>query len=382
MKVAFIPSTFLPYVGGAETQTHNVANCLKENKVDVDIYVLKKEKIKNSKYKIIKLNHYLINFVFIMKYYFYFNLDFLIKFYFRNIQKKNNYDIWHFHSVNYKTLIYINVLFELNQKIIVTLQGGDIQIDKKINYGYRLDKKYDSFLKTTFKKVNLFHAISKSIKSELIKLGINNEKILIIPNCTHSKKIKEVKFIHQKEKLTLLTIGRYAIKKKGFDLIEKISTQLKKITDYKWIIIGRGTTNLLKEEYINKNLDHFQIIEEIRNYDEDYFPHSKLINYYKKSDVYVNLSRVEGCPIVLLDALSSKIPIISFNTPGGDEIVMDNINGHLINENNFEIFAEKIAKSKLINFKENSIQIEDKINFYDLDINSKKIISSYKKIFY
>ena len=39
MKVAFIPSTFLPYVGGAETQTHNVANCLKENKVDVDIYV-------------------------------------------------------------------------------------------------------------------------------------------------------------------------------------------------------------------------------------------------------------------------------------------------------------------------------------------------------
>ena len=75
-----------------------------------------------------------------MKYYLYFNLDFLIKFYFRNIQKKNNYDIWHFHSVNYKTLIYINVLFELNQKIIVTLQGGDIQIDKKINYGYRFDK--------------------------------------------------------------------------------------------------------------------------------------------------------------------------------------------------------------------------------------------------
>ena len=29
-------------------------------------------------------------------------------------------------------------------------------------------------------------------------------------------------------------------------------------------IIGRGTTNLLKEEYINKNLDHFQIIEEIK----------------------------------------------------------------------------------------------------------------------
>ena len=39
MKIAFIPSTFLPYVGGAETQTHNVANSLEENNVNVDVYV-------------------------------------------------------------------------------------------------------------------------------------------------------------------------------------------------------------------------------------------------------------------------------------------------------------------------------------------------------
>ena len=32
MKVAFIPSTFLPYVGGAETQTHNIANSLEKKK--------------------------------------------------------------------------------------------------------------------------------------------------------------------------------------------------------------------------------------------------------------------------------------------------------------------------------------------------------------
>ena len=146
MKIAFIPSTFLPYVGGAETQTHNVANCLKENEIDVDIYVLKKEKIQNARYNVIKLNHYLINLIFILKYYFSINLDFLVKFYFKNIQNKKKYDLWHFHSVNYKTLIYINVLNSLNQKIIITFQGADIQIDKNINYGYRLDKKYDSFL--------------------------------------------------------------------------------------------------------------------------------------------------------------------------------------------------------------------------------------------
>ena len=105
-KIAFIPSTFLPHVGGAETQTHNVANNLQQKKIEVDVYVLNKNLIKNANYKIIKLNKYLINFIFILKYYFNINFDFLIKSYFNKIQNKKKYDLWHFHSVNYKTLIY------------------------------------------------------------------------------------------------------------------------------------------------------------------------------------------------------------------------------------------------------------------------------------
>ena len=378
MKIAFIPSTYLPYVGGAETQTHNVANCLIEKKNDIDVYVLKKEKIYNAKYNVIKLNHYLINFVFIFKYYFNINLDFLLKFYFKIIQSKKKYDLWHFHSVNYKTLIYINVLNSFNQKILITFQGGDIQIDRKINYGYRLDKKYDTFLKATLEKVDLFHAISKSIKSELIELGVNENKVIIIPNCTPSKKIELFDKKDYSKKLILLTIGRYAIKKKGFDLIEKISSNLNRNVDYKWIVVGRGTSSLLKEKYIQDNLDKFEIIEEIKNLNETYFPHSDLIKYYKRSDVYVNLSRVEGCPIVLLDALSSRIPIVSFNTLGGDEIVVDNINGFLVEENNFDEFTEKIIKSKNLNLEKNLDQIQDKIDFYDLEHNTQKIILSYK----
>ena len=40
MKIAFIPSTFLPLVGGAEIQTHNTANKLAELGHDVDIFLL------------------------------------------------------------------------------------------------------------------------------------------------------------------------------------------------------------------------------------------------------------------------------------------------------------------------------------------------------
>ena len=53
MKIAFVPSTFLPWLGGAEVQTHNTANKLIEIGNEVDILILKKEDISNKKYNIL-----------------------------------------------------------------------------------------------------------------------------------------------------------------------------------------------------------------------------------------------------------------------------------------------------------------------------------------
>jgi len=282
MKIAFIPSTFLPDIGGAEIQTHNVANKLIEEGHQVDVMLLKQQSINNGKYKIYKLNKYLISFVFLLKYYINIDFAFLLKFYFKKIISGKKYDVWHFHSVNYKTLIYIQELKKLNQKIIVTLQGADIQIDSEIGYGYRLDKKYDDFIKKVFQKVNCFQAISHNISRELLDFGIDKKKINILPNFSHFNKITSFQKI-KNEKLTLLTIGRYAEKKKGFDLVIKVAKELKKITDFKWIIIGRNSHTLLENDYIKDNYSNFEIINQIGNNDEEYFPHSNLIKFYKKS---------------------------------------------------------------------------------------------------
>ena len=55
-------------------------------------------------------------------------------------------------------------LKNLDQKVIVTFQGVDIQIEKSINYGYRLNKKYNNLLKDTLKKIDKFTYISETIK--------------------------------------------------------------------------------------------------------------------------------------------------------------------------------------------------------------------------
>ena len=55
MKIAYVPSTFLPSIGGSETQIHNMANKTIELGNSVDIYLLKKlimdiDLIKNMSY--------------------------------------------------------------------------------------------------------------------------------------------------------------------------------------------------------------------------------------------------------------------------------------------------------------------------------------------
>ena len=379
MKIAFIPSTFLPDVGGAEIQAHNLANKLVEEGNQVDVYLLNKVTIKNANYKTITLNKYIISFVFLLKYYFSINFSFLLKLYFKKIIKNKKFDIWHFQSVNYKTLIYIDVLKSLNQKIFVTLQGADIQIDKEISYGYRLDKKYDIFLRKVFSKVDFFQAISKSIFDELIDIGVESKKILIIPNCSPKNKITSFKRIENKI-FTLLTIGRYAVKKKGFDLVVKVANELSKITEFKWIIIGRGTKKLLKNEFIKKNLDKFVIVDQINNIDETYFPSTKLISYYKKCDVYANLSRVEGSPIVLIDAITSDTPIVSFNTRGGDELVIEGKNGFIIKNFDYNEYAKKALQLKDLKIDESSNIIKNHKDSFDLALNTRLIISCYKSL--
>ena len=41
MKIAFIPSTYFPFIGGMEVQTHNLANELVKKKMKSILFFLK-----------------------------------------------------------------------------------------------------------------------------------------------------------------------------------------------------------------------------------------------------------------------------------------------------------------------------------------------------
>ena len=67
MKIAIIPGIFFPEPGGAQCQTHNLANKLIEKNVNAHVLVNKKIILKNNKYKIKKINNLLLSIVFFLK---------------------------------------------------------------------------------------------------------------------------------------------------------------------------------------------------------------------------------------------------------------------------------------------------------------------------
>tara|TARA_B110001454_G_scaffold212033_1_gene228368 strand:+ start:484 stop:1626 length:1143 start_codon:yes stop_codon:yes gene_type:complete len=379
MKIAFVPSTFLPWIGGSETQIHNMANKIIELGNTVDIFLLKKEKISNGKYKIIKLNSIFINFIFILKYYLSIDLTFLLKIYFKKICKKKKYDVWHFQSVNYKTLLYLKPLKMLGEKIYITFHGADIQKDESIHYGYRFDKKYELFLSDSLKYVDKAFVISKDIERELKTFSFPSEKIVNIPCAIELKKIKNIKVNKiNDEKLKIITAARYYEKKKGLDFIEKIAKQLKeKKYKFKWTLVGRNSNQLLNSSFIRNNLEYFNILDEIKNFDETYFPHSDLFKLYKNHDVYVNLARVESFGVTMIEAIACGLPVISFNTKGANELILNNENGYLIMNYNAEEMANFLMKKYESIFKNKSIN-SSTVEKFDLELNSRKTLNNYR----
>ena len=375
LKIAIIPSTFLPLVGGAEIQTHNLANSISKKGHTVDIWNTKKGFYKRKLYRINNFNKFIINSTYFLRYYFKIKVNFFLKNYLKKIIDTNKYDVWHFHSINFKTLIIFEVLKDLNQKVVFTFQGVDIQLDKKIEYGYRLDLSYDKMLKKNLKLVDRVHCISKEIKKDLIKLNFPKKKILEIPNCIHFKKFNKYRSFRPKL-LTLITVARYAEKKKGFDFVEKIGRCLLKKIQFKWVIIGRNVSKLSKNEFISKHRKNFILVEEINN-DELFFPNSKLIKYYKSSTIYAHLSRIESFGITILEALTSGLPIISFKSIGSETLIKNGVNGYLIKCYETNQYVKKIikiykSKNKLMKFNLNDL------TKYDLDFNANKSIKDYK----
>lgn len=127
------------------------------------------------------------------------------------------------------------------------------------------------------------------------------------------------------ETKSVIAVGVLGIQK-GFDyLINAWSEVYQKHPDWQLDIFGEGPDREILQNQINQYglQNHVSLRGKTNNIESEYLSHS----------IYVMSSRAEGFPLVLLEASSCGLPIISYDCNyGPNEIIHNGKNGILINQ--------------------------------------------------
>lgn len=267
----------------------------------------------------------------------------------------------------------IKAIKNIHSKYIITTRDfhnklvGDyankniIKIATEHNF-HNNNKKYYNRVINSVRNFDYFILVSNNLK-EFYENKVKGPKCIYIPNTINDlpkegSKLKEN---------NLISIGRIE-KEKGFDdLIDVVRIVKKDIKDIKLYLIGDGSLKKQLEIKTKENNLEDTIIF------TGYGNRELIAKYLLKSKLYVMTSHTESFGIVLLEAMSYKVPCIAFDSADGPNELLKNNVGILIKNRNKEEMAKEIIyllnnKNKLKQYQEKGYQ---KCQYY-LNKNVKK----------
>jgi len=134
----------------------------------------------------------------------------------------------------------------------------------------------------------------------------------------------------------IISVGRLKKQKNFIQLVDVAKIVLENHPEYCWHIFGAGENHQkIQDKIIANNLEGKLVLMGQSN---------DLYTIYKDYVMMVMTSLYEGFPMTLLEGMSNKLPLVSFDIlTGPNEIITDGVNGYLIPPFNIEQMAAKIS---------------------------------------
>jgi len=238
----------------------------------------------------------------------------------------------------------------INIPIITTLHGTDITLLGK-------DKSFKPVIEYAINQSDAVTAVSKNLRDEtLVNFNIKNE-IKAIPNFIDismynqdCNNLLRNKFAENKEAI-LLHISNFRKVKRVEDVIkifEKVNLQVPS----KLLMIGDGPDRLKAEQLSRKLGIHRQVkfLGKLKSIE-------KILSI---SDIFLLPSQTESFGLVALEAMASKVAVISSNNGGLPEVNIDEVTGYLSNVGDLNKMANDTIyllrdADKLNEFKNNAL---------------------------
>lgn len=172
-------------------------------------------------------------------------------------------------------------------------------------------------------------AVSTSVKNDLLNIGVDENRIKIIPNGiditafdNETLRPSNLSDILGKNKFVICSVGNLNYNKDHITLIKAMSEVVKKYSLAVLIIVGEGSERPRLEKLItDKNLEKHIVLTGFRN---------NVPAILKESNLYVHSSKTEAFGISILEAMAAEIPVISTAVDGVLDIIENNQDGFFV----------------------------------------------------
>jgi len=159
----------------------------------------------------------------------------------------------------------------------------------------------------------------------------------------------------------VLFAGRISHEKGVMELPEIIRGIKEKLPDLRLVIAGTGPAESELKEALPETIFL------------GWIDHDELPRIYASADILILPSKFDTFSCVVLEALSCRLPVIAYNTKGPKDIIIDGINGYLVNSNSE--FIQKINQY----FTDENLQatLQENALIRAKDYNKEKIIRNF-----
>jgi glycosyltransferase involved in cell wall biosynthesis len=174
---------------------------------------------------------------------------------------------------------------------------------------------------------------NEDVRDELIRGGESAERITVIPHGIDISPLKPGR-LEPNSPLTIGFIGRMSEEKRPLDVLE-IARRFKQ---FRYVMVGEGELradieNAMRESDLG---DRLQLL--------GYQPTVNIVDVFDLFDVLVVPSRKEGLPLVLLEAMALRKPVIAARVGRIGQVIQDGLNGFIYPSGDLDALSEKVRQ--------------------------------------
>jgi glycosyltransferase involved in cell wall biosynthesis len=269
----------------------------------------------------------------------------------KDVLSKGQFDLIHSHLIHSDLwCALLKRIYKIKELVVSTKHGYDEAYIAKYGFSAEHLKKnrYFRIVKYAEKYIHRSFAVSDGLRKLFLDAGFCEEGN--ISTIHHGFDLPDnpaetnEDFRYSSKQIVIL--GRIIPFKGHMHLVKALPKVINEIPELQLLIIGHGDDEVIDE--IKNFSEENQITEHINFLGY----RTNIYDYLVNSDLMIVPSIAEGFGLIFLEAMNAKLPLIGFDVPATNEIIVNEETGILIKPYDHALLADAIIKT----LKDNSIR--------------------------